>query len=417
MTTIKLKFRPSSVHGAEGRLYYLVSHKRQTKWLRTGHHILPCEWDELQSDIRLPATPERRAAVRLVQAAVSREMQQRRTLMHEMLTANAAATLDELCEAFSRIAPWKSVFTFLHEQVARQKLMQRQGTATTYGNAYVRFREFRNGEDLAFTELTPELMLRYEAWLTNRGLKQNTICFYLRTLNTMLCRAADDGLLDGHHELFSRVRLSFVATTKRAISEADVRRISRLRLPDGSATAFARDIFMFSFYMRGMPFVDIAFLRKADLRNGLLSYCRKKTNQQLHVQWEREQQDIVSRYAHLTKGSPYMFPIIRHTDGTEYRQYKRAQENVNRALKRLGNMIGLRMPLTLYVARHSWASIAQNLNYSLSIISEGMGHQSIKTTQTYLASIDTSRINEANRHIIRRISTLGGGDSDPGRDQ
>ena len=161
---------------------------------------------------------------------------------------------------------------------------------------------------------------------------------------------------------------------------------------------------MFSFYMRGMPFVDIAYLKKSDLKNGLITYCRKKTNQPLFVEWEREQQEIVDHYAEQTEGTPYMLPIIKKTDGTEYKQYLRVQENVNRALKKIGRMIGLKQPLTHYVARHSWASIAQDMNYSIALISEGMGHNSIKTTQTYLASIDTSRINEANRKIIRRIS-------------
>lgn len=136
----------------------------------------------------------------------------------------------------------------------------------------------------------------------------------------------------------------------------------------------------------------------------MLVYCRRKTNQQLIVEWESEQQEIVERYAHQTESSPYMLPIINKVDGTEYRQYQRMQENVNRALKRIGNMIGLKMPLTTYVARHSWASMARDMNIPIPIISEGMGHQSYKTTQVYLNSIDTSRINKANRDIIRRIS-------------
>ena len=82
--------------------------------------------------------------------------------------------------------------------------------------------------------------------------------------------------------------------------------------------------------MRGMPFVDIAYLRKSDLRYGMLSYCRKKNNQFLTIEWEREQQEIVERYAPLTKNTPYMLPIILREDGTEYRQYRLMQESVNR---------------------------------------------------------------------------------------
>lgn len=300
----------------------------------------------------------------------------------------------------------KTVFTFLQEQVGRQKQMQRYGTALNYNSAYRMFKEFCGETDITFGELNTDMIEQYEKWLLNRRLKPNSIRFYLRTLSTLFCKAGSEGLLKDDKSLFTRVSLSYVKTTKRAISIMHIQTIRNIQLPQGSILAFARDLFMFSFYMRGMPFVDIAYLRKSDLKNGLLSYCRKKTNQALSVEWEREHQNIVDRYASLADETPYMFPIIKMCNGTEYRQYKRMQENVNRALKKLGSMIGLKMPLTFYVARHSWASIAQNMNYSIAIISQGMGHHSIKTTQTYLASIDTSRINDANRKIIRRVSKV-----------
>ena len=154
-----------------------------------------------------------------------------------------------------------------------------------------------------------------------------------------------------------------------------------------------------------MSFIDIAYLKKKDLKNGLLSYCRKKTNQQITIAWEQELQVIVDRYSAQTEDTPYMLPIIKNMDETEYVQYKRVQTNVNRALKRIGTIAGLRLPITMYVARHSWASIARDMDISISVISEGMGHHSCKTTQIYLDTIDTSKINEANRKIIGRINS------------
>ena len=351
----------------------------------------------------MPQDLDRMMYLQQMQATLLWELQQRKQLVYKLEGTDMDFSMDQVCDIFRRMSPCRSVFSFLQEQVVRQRRMCRHGTSMTYDSAYRRFREFRGDVDLAFAELSPGMVEEYEAWLVNRGLMQNSIRFYLRTLSTLLYRAADEGLVSEVGGLFSRVRLSFVKTAKRAITENHIRAIQKLRLPDGSPLAFARDLFMFSFYMRGMPFVDIAYLRKTDLKNGLVSYCRKKTNQPLSVEWEREQQEIVDRYAHLTKGTPYMLPVITRTDGTEYKQYLRVQESVNRSLKLIGSMAGLKMPLTFYVARHSWASIAQNLNYSIAIISEGMGHSSIKTTQTYLASIDTSRVNEANRNIIRRI--------------
>lgn len=404
MATVKLRFRPSSVPESEGTLYYQVIHKRNVKCISTGYHVFPNEWDAETMSLVMPSEGERKEFLLQLRLIINWEVSQRQSILHKLENTNQNFSLEDLCNAFNQIPACKTVFTFLQEQIARQKRMQRQGTAMTYTSAYRRFKEFRSDKDLTFSELSPNMIEEYEAWLVNRNLMQNSIRFYLRTLNTLIHKAVDEGLLNDYDNLFNRVHLSYVKTAKRAITAEYIRAIKKLQLPKDSTLAFARDIFMFSFYMRGMPFVDIAYLKKSDLKNGQVSYCRKKTNQLLVVEWEQEQQDIIDRYAHQTTDTPYILPIITKVDGNEYQQYLRVQENTNRALKKIGTMIGLKMSLTFYVARHSWASIAQDMNYSIAIISEGMGHNSIRTTQTYLASIDTSRVNEANRNIIRRIS-------------
>lgn len=407
MATIKLKFKPSSVAHAKGSLIFQLTHKGSVRRLQSGHHVFAEEWSEDEERLRICGTGRRRRELRQIQAAVDLSLERWRRIVAGMDALPGGYTADALAAAFPEAdRPGTTVFAFLQEQMTRKEMMNRLGTSRTYANAFRRFREFRCGRDLDFPELTPELIERYEAWLIGRGLKQNTIRFYLRTLHTLLKRAVEEGLAV-HRRLFGRIRLSFVTTAKRAIAEADVSAIERLPLPQGTTLSLARDIFMFSFYTRGMPFVDIAFLRKSDLRNGMLSYCRKKTGQQLTLSWEKEQQAIIGRYARQTRDSPYMFPIIVRNDGTEYHQYQRKLENINRSLKKIGEMIGLKIPLTTYVARHTWASIAQSMNYSVAIISQGMGHHSYRTTQVYLDSIDTSKINEANKKIIRRIRRKG----------
>ena len=403
MATTKLKFRPSSVPGTEGTLYYQVIHKRKVKWISTDLHIYPEEWDEKAGTLLVPPDSGRKAALEKVKCRIDGDLKRWDAMMAEMENRHKHVTINELCDAFNKTRAQKTVFMFLQEQVTRKEQMKRYGTAMTYANACRRFKEFREDEDLTFDELTPEMMECYEAWLKDRRLKQNSISCYLRTLCTLLYRATGEGLLTGRN-LFRRVRLAYVKTTKRAISEKELKAVASLPLPEGTAIAFARDIFMFSFYMRGMPFVDMAYLRKTDLKNGMLAYSRMKTNQYLTVEWEKEAQEIIDRYAHINPDRPYLLPVIRKEDGTERKQYHRMLENVNYNLKKIGEMAGLKMPLTTYTARHTWASIARNMDISISIISEGMGHHSIKTTQVYLNSIDVSKINEANKKIIRRIS-------------
>lgn len=402
MATIKLKFRPSSVPEAEGTLYYQVIHKRKVKYISTEHHIYAYEWDEKAETIVVAAESERKGTLAMMQCKIDKAFKQLRSILDRTERCHKDYTVDDLCKAFIKEQTYKTVFVFLQEQATKKEQMKRLGTARTYGNAYRRFKAFREDVDLTFDELTPDMIECYEAWLIDRRLKQNSIRCYLRTLNTLLCKAVAEGLLSNRY-LFSRVRLSYVKTTKRAISEKELKVIANLELPEHSTMALARDIFMFSFYMRGMPFVDIAYLRKTDLKNGMWTYCRRKTNQCLMVEWEKAQQKILDRYAHQTENSPYLLPIINKEDGTEYLQYQRMQTNINRALKKIGEMAELKMPLTTYVARHTWASVARDMNIPISIISEGMGHNSIKTTQVYLNSIDISRINEANKRIIKRI--------------
>lgn len=402
MATIKLKFRPSSVPEAEGTLYYQVIHKRKVKYISTEHQIYAYEWDEKAETIVVAAESERKGTLAMMQCKIDKAFKQLRSILDRTERCHKDYTVDDLCKAFIKEQTYKTVFVFLHEQATKKEQMKRLGTARTYGNAYRRFKAFREDVDLTFDELTPDMIECYEAWLIDRRLKQNSIRCYLRTLNTLLCKAVAEGLLSNRN-LFSRVRLSYVKTTKRAISEKELKVIANLELPEHSTMAFARDIFMFSFYMRGMPFVDIAYLRKTDLKNGMWTYCRRKTNQCLMVEWEKAQQKILDRYAHQTENGPYLLPIINKEDGTEYLQYQRMQTNINRALKKIGEMAELKMPLTTYVARHTWASVARDMNIPISIISEGMGHNSIKTTQVYLNSIDISRINEANKRIIKRI--------------
>lgn len=402
MATVKLKFRPSTVQSAEGTLYFQVTHKRKVKWLSTGLYVFPHEWDANTATVLVPAAGKRNAVLTLVQSKVELALRQWKLVLNSMELNHNDFTVEELCDAFNRNPLPKTVFMFLQEQVVNKELMMRHGTARTYSNAYRRFKAFRNDVDLTFDQLTPGMIEHFEAWFIHRRLKQNSIRCYLRTLNTMFSKALEEGLLRNRN-LFSRVHLSYVPTAKRAIGEKEMRIIAKLQLREGSTLALARDIFVFSYYMRGMSFVDIAYLRKTDLRNGMWTYSRMKTNQSLTVEWEEAQQRIIDRYTSKTKDSRYLFPVIKQEDGTEYEQCQRMQLNINRALKKIGERIGLKIPLTTYVARHTWASVARNVNVPVSVISVGMGHRSIKTTEVYLDSVDISRVNEANRMLIKRI--------------
>ena len=171
---------------------------------------------------------------------------------------------------------------------------------------------------------------------------------------------------------------------------------------------------MMCFYLRGISFIDLAHLRKSDLKDGFISYTRSKTGQRISIRWEKEMQDIVDKYQAQTADSTYLFPFLASDTNSqkgsiqdkrldELRLYHNAESRITYHLKKLGAKMGINGKLTLYVARHSWATTARDKNISISIISEALGHNSETTTQIYLRSIQSSEVDDANAEILASI--------------
>jgi len=161
-------------------------------------------------------------------------------------------------------------------------------------------------------------------------------------------------------------------------------------------------MFLFSFYTRGMSFIDMAHLKKKDLQNGFLSYRRRKTGQQLVIRWEKCMQEIVGKYPEDSL-SPYLLPVLRYPFKDTHKHYRNVMSGINRNLKEIAKLADISVPLSMYCARHSWASAAKGKNIPISVISEGMGHDSEATTQIYLASLDNSVVDKANAQILKSL--------------
>lgn len=261
------------------------------------------------------------------------------------------------------------------------------------------FMQFRNGVDLKLSEITSDLLEQYEAHLKSRGIIRNTSSFYMRNLRSAYKLAVREGLTTDRQP-FQNVYTGVDKTIKRAISVQDIRKIKSLDLSRHHALEFARDMLMFSFYTRGMSFVDMAYLCRKNVVNGYIIYRRKKTGQKLSIALVPEILEIISKYQTSTQ---YLLPIIVKEDGTERRQYKNQLIRINRHLKTIGMMAGIPIPLSTYVMRHSWATIARDVGVSLPVISEGLGHDSETTTKVYLDSIQESKVDEANRLVLDNI--------------
>lgn len=280
-------------------------------------------------------------------------------------------------------------------------------------NSYMRFRD---NKDIALKEIDAEEMQSYEAYLKNVvKVCNNTSSFYLRILRATYNKAVAKGLTPQRNP-FKDVYTGIATTKKRAIPIESVSQIKHLEATTEltQKEELARDTFLLCFYLRGISFIDLAHLRKSNLKDGFISYTRSKTGQRISIRWEKDMQDMVDKYQAETASSPYLFPFLtsdaNKKNGTvqdkrqdELRLYHNAETRIAYHLKKLGAKMGVKGKLTLYVARHSWATTARDNNVSISIISEALGHNSEATTQIYLRSIHSSEVDDANAKILAAI--------------
>jgi len=404
MATIKVKFRPSVVAGREGTVYYQVIHRRVARQIATGYRVRSDEWDEEASGIRTAGSSltDRRIRLTALQERIDRDMRRFVEIVDNLEKKPEDYSAEDILSAFTQSGRRQSLFCFMREVIARLVQMGKYRTAEIYDTVLRSFTAFRNGENIYPDEVDADVIQLYEAYLLASGVVRNTTSFYMRTLRAVYNRAVEKGLT-AQRRPFRHVYTGIDKTVKRAIPLASIRKIKALDLSLKPTLDFARDMFLFSFYTRGMSFIDMAFLRRMDLRDGVLTYSRHKTGQRLYVKWERCMQDIIDK--HPSGSAVYLLPIIKKTGcaDEERRLYLNALRMVNNKLKIISKMAGLGVSLTMYVSRHSWASAAWHKSIPLAVISEGMGHDSETTTQIYLASLDTSAVDKANETILRGL--------------
>lgn len=402
MTTVKVKFRASTVPTREGTVFYQVIHDRVPRQINTGYKLFPPEWDRLHAGVLLPPDTgqSRHAYLVMLRSRIAEDTARLKSIVSRLERAGHSYTSEDVVKIYLTPSQAGGFISFAWELVRQLRQIGKNRTAERYATVLNSFRRFLGENDVLLDEVDSNLMVRYESFLKARGICPNSSSYYMRGLRAVYNRAVEKELTVQRNP-FKHVYTGIDKTVKRAVPLKIIRQLRELDLVLSSATDFARDIFLFSFYTRGMSFIDMAFLKKKDLQNGILTYRRHKTNQQLFIKWEKPMQEIIDKYD--TSQTPYLLPIIKDTDTDEWRQYKNASHLVNDKLKKLGEQLGLPIPLTSYVARHAWASIAKSKNIPISTISEAMGHDSENTTRIYLASLDTSVVDKANSLILKSL--------------
>lgn len=329
--------------GREGTVYYQVIHRRVVRQINTSYKLFPVEWSKRYSRIVITSPDEdRRQYLLLLDKKIAEDTDRLENVITTLGRKGETFTADDVVSAFNGGHCSLSFSVFMREVINGLKRLEKVRIVETYTSTLNSFIRFMDGKDVPLQDMDSDLIVAYEAWLRSGGISMNTISFYMRILRATYNRVVEKG-----------------------------------------------------FVTQRFPF------KQKDLNNGILTYRRKKTGQQLFVRWEPCMQEIVDCYN--IPGPPYLFPLIVRPGIDERKQYINASHRINWYLKAIGKELGLSVLLTHYVARHSWASAARSKNIPISVISEGMGHNSETTIRIYLASLDTTSIDKVNKLILKSL--------------
>ena len=283
--------------------------------------------------------------------------------------------------------------------------MKKIGNAKIYKYTLNNILAFNKQHDINLNAITYQFLKEYETYFLSKGNSLNGLAVIMRTLRAIINRAIKEGILDKSNYPFNTYSIKSQKTRKRAITIDAIQRIIDLSFDATHPLYHARNYFLASFYMRGIPFADLSQLSLENIINGRIVYHRKKTAKPYNVKISEDLQVILDIYtANKKDKTDYIFPIIKTKEKTEkqYNEVAGARKRYNKKLKLIAQLCNIEDNLTSYVSRHSFATQAKNLGVPIATISDMLGHENIKTTEVYLDSLPNNLMDEFHMQVIKQ---------------
>lgn len=372
-----------------------VLHKRCKRVVYLGYGVKEKHFDRAKE--RVIYSPEGSFTVKEVRKINSTAKEIKNEILQKIIyleQKNENYTLKDVFRQLRTEQKMRYLYAFFEYEINKLNEYGRIGTAKSYRWTLNSIKKYLGEKDILFADITPGVIRDYRDKLRSGRISENTVNFYLHNLHAVYNKALSKGIKCAPSDPFQSLHIRPQKTAKRALTDKEIKQICELDFGDKLKQEVAKDVFMFSFYTRGMSFIDIILLKHTDIQNGTITYRRSKTGQLLQVKVTKQINDIITKYI---SDSIYVFGLVEGGTPAEiYKSYKNAYMRINRNLKKVSEGLSLNIRLTTYVAKHSWATIAKQKGVSIATISEGLGHTSGTTTLIYLKELDQSVINEAN---------------------
>jgi integrase len=380
-------------------LVFQLIHNREKRLIYSSYHLFEKDFDENKMKV---VTRRKKRLCDEVNDYIDKTVLQIKEIVDLLEKQGKEFSTKDIVSRYKLNQNNNFLITYFQHQIQLLKAEGRTGTAYSYQstlNCLVRFTGER--ELFSFKEINERWVNNFVCYLRSSGLKPNSVNFYLRILRAVYNKACNEDV-EGTTTLspFRVIAMNNVRTHKKAVDKSIMQQIAQVQFGNDPRKEFACDLFLFSFYCRGMPFVDMAYLKYSNIINGYVCYSRHKTGQPLKIKITEPLQILINKYQ---SDGEYVLPILGNGNFSSsqlYLQYKSRLRQYNRELKAISESLNLPVTLSSYVSRHSWATLARENGIPVSVISEGMGHSSEKITYAYLAALDPCYIDDANEIIL-----------------
>ena len=404
ITSVKLMLNKSRIlNNGSYPLVFQVIHNRRKKLLYTGYRMKEEVFDESEGKI-MNGVGSTFTATEVVK--MNRELRKMRNQIdiriRQLERTREEFTVEDILtqNAFGTGKSQFYLLRYINAQIERKQELRKVGMAAAYKSTRSSLAKFIGCPDVRMSEVDLAFVRRYEDFLYSNGASGNTVSYYLRNLRSLYNQAVTDGYHPRGEYPFAKAQTRPAKTVKRALSRTDMQNLADLNLENEPELEFTRDLYLFSFYAQGMAFVDIVLLKKTDICNGVLTYSRHKSKQLIRIVVTPQMQGVIDKY---NTENEYLFPIISGEYASGYQKYRLALGRINRHLKKIAVVADIKVPLTTYTARHTWATLARDYGAPISVISAGLGHTSEEMTRVYLKDFDVSMLNQVNS-IVTNLS-------------
>lgn len=391
----------------EAPLALKVTLNHQCKKVSLGVNINPIYWDETSNQLR-EGVPLKEQIQFVIDSAIHKLKQ--KILAFQI--QEKEFSLDDLLESTVRkpkTVTIKSYFTQYNEKIKSQN---RLNSLNKYAYCLSSLMKFRS-MDIPFDSVDLKFLEDFETNLKNRQLSENSIATIFSCFRCVYLSALDNKIFTCEGDTpFVRFQVGklWCPTQKRAIHKEDVQKLKDLDLTTLSPyptpyLEFARDIFIFSYYSAGINFKDIATLTYGEVDNGYLYYTRNKTKKPLVIKLLPDALVILNKYMRPNMElEDYIFPILNKnihlSTQQQHNRILKVRRKVNDNLKLMGKALNIKLKLTTYVARHTFASVLRKSGVDIGIISESLGHTKLSTTQIYLENFEKEEVDAAMQNLL-----------------